>query len=103
MALLGVVQARMCEHFRLEEENGYMDTVRQRTPRLERAVQQLAEEHRVLGGLLGSLLGRARTATTVNPALGEEVRDWIRQVRQHELRENDLIQDAFTLDIGAGD
>jgi hypothetical protein len=45
---LGAAQAHISEHFRFEEQNGYMDAVRKREPRLERAIQQLAEEHEQL-------------------------------------------------------
>jgi hypothetical protein len=29
--------------------------------------------------------------------------DWIKHVRQHESREDDLMQDAFNVDIGTKD
>jgi hypothetical protein len=37
------------------------------------------------------------------PALRQEVRAWIERVRQHEARENDLVQEAFNRDIGTED
>src|SRR5262249_7353893 len=45
-ARLGATRAHLAEHFRFEEQNGYMDVVRKREPRLERTIQQLAGEHR---------------------------------------------------------
>ena len=48
LARLSTTQAHVTEHFRFEEQNGYMDAVRKREPRLERAIQQLAEEHEQL-------------------------------------------------------
>jgi hypothetical protein len=102
-ARLGATHAHITEHFRFEEQNGYMDTVRRREPRLERAIQQLAEEHRQLAQSLAALLGKVRVATSMDDALRKDVRDWVESVRQHEVRENDLVQDAFNLDIGAED
>jgi hypothetical protein len=100
---LNATRAHLAEHFRLEEHNGYMDAVRKREPRLERRVQLLAEEHHQLAQSLETLLGEARTATTRGDALPDQVRAWVEQVRQHEVRENQLVQEAFNLDINAED
>jgi hypothetical protein len=93
----------LTEHFGYEEQKGYMDVVRKREPRLERAIQQLAEEHGQLRQSLDGLIGQAGTATGLNDNLRELIREWIERVRRHEIRENDLVQDAFNLDIGAED
>jgi hypothetical protein len=100
---LAVAQAHVNEHFRFEERNGYMDRVRRREPRLEREIECLAEEHLELEQSLSRLFERAGTANGPMTALRQEVLDWIKRVRQHEARENDLVQGAFNLDIGAED
>jgi hemerythrin-like domain-containing protein len=100
---LGARHTHLTEHFRFEEQNGYMDTVRQREPRLERTIQQLGEEHGQLRQALEVLLGEAGTAIGLGDRFREEVREWIERVRQHEAREDDLVQDAFVLDITAED
>jgi hypothetical protein len=102
-ARLGATQAHVTEHFRFEEQNGYLDAVRKREPRLERAIQQLAEEHRALAESLEVLIKQARAATTLDDPFREAIRRWVERVREHEARENDLVQDAFNLDIGAED
>jgi hypothetical protein len=102
-ARLSTTSKHITEHFRFEEQNGYMDIVRKREPRLERSIQQLAEEHRRLRQSLDMLVGELGAATNLNDAFREGVRQWIEQVRQHETRENDLVQDAFNMDIGAED
>jgi hypothetical protein len=102
-AQLGAARAHLTEHFRFEEQNGYMDAVREREPRLERTIHQLAEEHVQLRQSLDALIGEAGAATGLSDTLREEVREWIERVRRHEMRENDLIQDAFNLDLGAED
>jgi hypothetical protein len=102
-ARLGATHTHITEHFRFEEQNGYMDAVRKREPRLERTVQQLAEEHRQLARSLEVLIEQARAATSLDDPFREEVRGWVERVRRHEVRENDVVQDAFNLDIGAED
>ena len=103
IARLGATRVHLTEHFRFEEQNGYMDTVREREPRLERAMHQLAEEHGELRKSLDGLIKEAGDATSLGDGLREAIRTWIERVRQHEARENDLVQDAFDLDIGAED
>jgi hemerythrin-like domain-containing protein len=102
-ARLSAIRTHIIEHFRIEEKNGYMDTVRKREPRLERTIQQLAEEHCQLAQSLDALIDEARASTSLDASFREQVRGWVERVRQHEMRENDLIQDAFNLDIGAED
>ena len=102
-ARLGEARADITKHFRFEEQNGYMDVVRKREPRLERNIQQLADEHRRLVESLDGLVREFGTATKLGDTLRQEVRAWVERVRQHEARENDLIQDAFNLDIGPED
>jgi hypothetical protein len=102
-ARLSATQTHVTEHFRFEEQNGYMEAVLKREPCLERAIQQLAEEHRSLAQSLAVLIEQARAATSLDDPFREEVRGWVECVRQHEARENEVVQDAFNLDIGAED
>jgi hypothetical protein len=102
-ARLAATRAHLAEHFRFEEEDGYLDAVRQSEPRLERAVEHLAEEHRSLMQTLDALLALARGAAPPEDRLREGLRQWVKEVRKHEARENDLVQDAFTQDIGTKD
>jgi hypothetical protein len=102
-ARLSATQTHITEHFRFEEQNGYMDAVQKREPRLERAIQQLSEEHGQLAQSLAVLIEQAKAATSLDEPFREAVRQWIKRVREHEARENELVQDAFDLDIGAED
>jgi hypothetical protein len=102
-ARLEATRAHLAEHFRLEEQNGYLEAVRKREPRLERTVQQLAEEHRRLLQALEALIDEARWPRCLGEPFQAEVWGWVERVRQHEVRETDLVQDAFNLDLGAED
>jgi predicted nucleic acid-binding Zn-ribbon protein len=102
-ARLDATRRHITEHFRFEEQNGYMDAVRKREPRLERTIEQLAQEHRELEQSLEALIGESEVVTGLGAAYREKVRRWVEHVRQHEARENDLVLDAFNLDISAED
>jgi hemerythrin-like domain-containing protein len=103
-AELGRIHQHVTAHFRFEEQDGYMEPMRKREPRLERKIQHLGAEHRRLTQSLEALLGEARTATNLtDPSFREKVRAWVEQVRDHETRENQVVQDAFNLDISAED
>jgi hypothetical protein len=101
-ARLKTTQRHILEHFRFEEQNGYMEKVRRREPRLEHAIDQLVLEHRQLAGSLETLLEAARDASS-SDAFPVNIRQWIAAVRQHENCEDRLVQDAFNYDIGAED
>ncbi len=100
---LGATRAHVVEHFRFEEENGYLDAVRDREPRLDHVVLQLADEHRRLLHNLNALIDQAERAMSLRKPLRERVVRWIAQLRNHELHENEVVQDCFNLDVGAED
>jgi hypothetical protein len=93
----------LVNHFRLEEENGYLEEVRKREPCLEQTLLKLAGEHRKLLSKLDDILARLEYPQPVLDELQRQVRLWVHDVRGHEIRENDLIQDAFVHDLGVGD
>jgi hemerythrin len=102
-AKLAETRAHITEHFRFEEQDGYMAEVRKCAPRLDRTIRQLAEEHRQLSETLDAIITEATAATGLGNRLREEIRTWIKHVRQHESREDELMQDAFNVDIGTKD
>jgi hypothetical protein len=100
---LGATQAHITDHFRFEEEDGYMDVLRKSQPHLERVIGQLADEHRELAAALAALLEQARAVRELDGKARTAVREWIARVRRHESRENQLVQDGFNRDIGTDD
>lgn len=88
----------LAEHFRLEEEGGYLEAVRQRDPRLNRAIGDLLKEHRTIVKSLDELTHRdGRLRHVVD--LRDGIMAWIASVRRHERHENTLVQDAFNVDL----
>src|SRR5271166_5081053 len=83
-ARLGRTRTHILAHFQYEEQNGYMDLIRKREPHLERAIQQLAEEHRQLAETLAALTTQMRADTRIGSPLRGAIRAWIERVRQHE-------------------
>jgi hypothetical protein len=100
---LETAHKHILEHFRFEEQDGYMDTVRNHEPRLGHSIDELAKEHGQLMNEMDALLTEAAAASCINEPLRTKVSEWINHVRQHETRENQLVQDAFNLDIGLED
>jgi predicted nucleic acid-binding Zn-ribbon protein len=96
-------RSHITEHFRFEEQNGYMDAVLDHEPNLARIVENLREEHRQLAQELEGLIERTMTGRHLEVAFRDQVRSWIEGVRRHEHRENSLVQDAFNVDFGAED
>lgn len=91
------------EHFRLEEQSEWMDVVSKRGPALERSIQHFRQEHRELLEALGTLQDLVQAAGKVDDVLREKIHKWIERVRRHELSEDELIEEAYTLDLGTGD
>jgi len=101
--IFAATRIHILDHFRFEEKNGYMDKVRKREPRLDHAIDQLAAEHRRLDQALDDLIQKVKQAPILDEDLRARTREWIQGVRQHEAREDELVQDAFNLDISAED
>jgi len=100
-ACLGAARRDIAEHFRAQEQSGYLDTIQKQQPRLAPAIHRLAEEHRQLTQALEALMGEAAVATVLGDGLRAQIHDWIGRVRRHEAaHETDFIQEAFGRDIG---
>jgi hypothetical protein len=100
---LQATRVHIANHFQFEEQGGYMDSLRKREPRLERTIAGLAEEHEEMMQSLDTLIDSSRRPNSQLNVIRGRVREWIEQVRNHERRENDLVQDAFDFDVGAAD
>jgi hemerythrin-like domain-containing protein len=101
--LLASIRKRVLDHFRLEEEGGYMKQVLEERPFLERTVEKLLQEHRTLAVNLDTIIEELRTPAADASACYQRLESWTKQVRHHESVENLLVENTFSLDIGAKD
>jgi len=97
------LRTHLLEHFRFEEEGGYMAPVLHEEPRLGPEIQGLLDEHGQLAQTLDALIQEASAAQTLDDGLREKVRGWAKRVRQHEAHENNLVQEAYYSAGATGD
>lgn len=104
---LAATRTLVDEHFRSEEQDGYMDVVRDHDVRLEAAIDRLVRQHRELYRTLEDLVRRSTVAEETVGKCGaahrKEIRDWIARLRGHEREEQAVFLEAFNRDIGSED
>ena len=100
---LTATHSQITDHFGVEEQNGWMEEVGKQEPRLQHAIQNLHDEHRQLVQALDTLMEDLEAKEKVDDVCRQKVARWIERVRAHESRENELLEDAFVEDLGAGD
>ena len=103
LALLGATRARLDDHFRFEEDDGYMQVVLVRAPQMGRKVDHLRGEHGELRESLASLTREAEAVRAARRRLREGLKEWVGRLRDHEKRENLLVADVFNYDLAAED
>jgi iron-sulfur cluster repair protein YtfE (RIC family) len=100
---LGQLRTHLADHFRFEEEGGYMAPVLKQEPRLAPAIQELLAEHGQMAQTLSALIQEVDTTPSLPETLREKVRAWVGRVRHHETRENNLVQEAYYSEGATGD
>src|SRR5437762_2280163 len=63
---LAKVRRCLTEHFRFEEQNGYMDVVWKTQPRFDRTIEHLHDEHRQLTYCLDELIAEAEATGSLD-------------------------------------
>jgi hypothetical protein len=99
---LRTLEGELRGHFALEERGGYMAPVLERAPHLCRTARDLLEEHRQLEVSLSGLIYESaspRADASFWASLGE----WLAQVRRHEAKENQVVQEAYDRDAEGED
>jgi hemerythrin-like domain-containing protein len=94
------------EHFEHEEQGGYFTEVIERAPRLSERADALLSEHPAMATQLVTL--RTFAARRDEPvqwfaSLSEMFERFVECFRAHETAENQLVQEAYSDDIGAED
>jgi iron-sulfur cluster repair protein YtfE (RIC family) len=101
--LLGSVQKHLSDHFRFEEDGGYMAPVLQEEPRLAAEVRELLGEHATLATALQALIQEVGATPSLRAHLRAKVRAWVGDVRRHESRENNLVFETYYSSGATGD
>jgi hypothetical protein len=100
---LGQVRTHLANHFRFEEQGGYMAPVLKEEPRFGRVIQELLAEHGKIAQALDELIYEVSRAQSWEVVPLEKIRVWIGQVRHHEACENNLVQEAYYSSGATGD
>ncbi len=104
--LMGQLSELVESHFRHEEEGGYLKTALDRAPHLAAKAEKLNDQHAMLLEQIDKL-GMLVHSGVESPAWWARVETDFHQIevnmQHHEEAEIDLLQKAFTEDIGGGD
>jgi hypothetical protein len=98
--------AHLKSHFEVEEEGGFFTQVVARAPRLADQVGQLSDEHKSMTKTVESLCIEAANGDGSAAWWEKNDADFHRlskELMQHENHENQILQDAYTEDIGSDD
>ena len=91
-------------HFSLEEESGLFEDILERLPMSDAVVQALKREHSsFLKELRGLIHHLEHSHAEDLESIRKNTRSFIKKVQDHEELENDLLQRAYYLDLGAVD
>jgi hypothetical protein len=99
---LGEVRGQVTDHFRFEEEGGYMAPLLKEEPRFGAQVADLLAEHRQMSDTLDAII-RDLQAASGSEVPCDRVRAWMKQMRHHESKENSLVQEAYYTTGATGD
>jgi len=97
---------RVSFHFAHEEEGGYYSEVIEQAPRLATVAEQLQKQHAHLLSIAEQLhreIEQVPEAAVRCHPIRVNFEEFVRQCSEHEAAENQLVQDAYTLDIGSKD
>jgi len=106
VAVVDKMLANLREQFRTEEQGGYMSEVLEQYPAWHPQVLHLQQEHQLLETQLKEIALRLRNehaGEIVTRECRRQLEDWINWYRQHQRRENALVQEAFVLEVGQGE
>ncbi len=106
LTLLEGFDSALREHFAVEEEGGYFADVLKVAPRLSRRAARLEQNHKEFSEHLEALLALVQYAIDARDAwerVTTGVERFLRELRAHEDDENELVREAFMVDLGRGD
>jgi len=100
-------QNQLQKHFDLEEDGGYNTDLIQIAPHLSTQVAHLEEDHRKIISDLNHILDNVKRIDGEQSPMPLRLKDRIQTlllfIKEHESKENAIIQEAYYQDYGVGD
>jgi len=93
-------------HFVEEEDHGFFEQITDQAPRFGAQTQKLCDQHVEMLEKVDSLINQAELGDGIEPwweGLVAAFHDLSRELMQHEHEENELLQKAYSVDIGEKD
>ena len=105
--LLGQLGDRLVKHFATEEDDGYFAEALTHAPQLISTANQLLAQHPRLCSAAQQVADEGRNRPATDPEWWDRTIERFRAFRdellKHETRENVLLQEAYSQDIGSHD
>jgi hypothetical protein len=98
------LRATLEEHFQREEAGGYLEDAACKFPSVGKLVDRIIQEHPVLLTRLDGILETLSSPQITFPQwqiAHSQFAAYMKQQREHEHRENEIIQQGFNEDLGA--
>ncbi|HEU4418053.1 MAG TPA: hemerythrin domain-containing protein [Planctomycetota bacterium] len=105
VACLRQLGTLMAEHFADEEQefDGLHENIRSRSPELQNALHELAEDHKQLLERVDALLWYAQQKHRAASKLRQLGKQFQERLARHEARETGIFQDSIWTDLGTAD
>ena len=99
---LARLQSELAEHFAEEERVGFLPEAASLEPRLTHRARRILSQHDTLRVELSKVVSTLARGTADWHQVNENVSSFTSLLREHEQRENELINDAYLDDLGGG-
>ena len=103
---IGEFVAYLREHFKHEDEDGFFAEITEVAPRLSSRAEATSHEHVDLLTVMQAFDAKVRNtqgSASWWDEIGQEFHRLAKELMHHERREQELLQEAYLDDIGAGD
>ncbi len=104
--VMGSLREHAITHFREEEEDGFFDQVISIAPRVTERANGIRDEHQQLAAEVDRLV-EMTSGGDGSPAWWQQLNDafheFSKDLMHHESKENELLQEVYTEDIGSAD
>jgi hemerythrin len=106
LAIVSELRGLLQSHFATEEDGGFMAPVLEERPQAETTINALKKEHEEILDEIDSIeqtLASQSASAEKMEGVCETIKNLIEQLQHHERTEDELIQTAYTQDIGTKD